>query len=223
MWSQMVTVFIGKEKFFARLCSISGRTVGVLIKWELIINKTGGHWSGVTNWLHILQKVLGGLDMKRSNVGMTSFCVFFVSVKTETVGCLTHPNSYSTNLKYCSRVCRIILIADKKQMKEGWGNKEVWDEDTWKLKLKCGPPQEDKKFEPCGEAPQCVNVGNKKGPPNPKSFSTSLRRWWGLISKLFKGFPFQNKSTENGDSNVPMAFKTTVSLKRINVIRSRPS
>jgi hypothetical protein len=63
-------------------------------------------------------------------------------------------------------------------MKEGWGNKEVWDEDIWKLKLKCGPPQEDKKFEPCGEAPQCVNVGNKKGLPNPKSF------------------PSQNKSTE---------------------------
>ena len=32
------------------------------------------------------------------------------------------------------------------------------------MKLKHGPSQEDKKFEPCGEAPQCVNVGNKKVP-----------------------------------------------------------
>jgi hypothetical protein len=29
------------------------------------------------------------------------------------------------------------------------------------LKLKHGPSQEDKKFETCGEAPQCVNLGNK--------------------------------------------------------------
>jgi hypothetical protein len=61
------------------------------------------------------------------------------------------------------------------------------------LKLKCGPSQEDKKFEPCGEAPQCVNLGNKK------VF---------LILKV------------DEDWNVG---KDEEFLKRINVIRLRPS
>jgi hypothetical protein len=60
----------------------------------------------------------------RNDVIVRLFCLS----QAKTVGCFTHPNSYSTNWKYCSRVYRIILIADKKQTKEGWGNKEVWNE-----------------------------------------------------------------------------------------------
>ena len=68
------------------------------------------------------------------------------------------------------------------------------------MKLKRGPSQEDKKFEPCGEAPQCVNLGNKK------VF---------LILKVLAPV-----SDVDEDWNVE---KDEEFLKRINVIRLRPS
>jgi hypothetical protein len=83
-------------------------------------------------------------------------------------------------------------------------------------------PQGDKKFEPCGEAPQCLNVVNKKGLPNSKSFPSQNKSTekWGL--KLREGRRVLKRinviRTLEGLREID-----TVSLKRINVIRSRPS